>query len=157
MTIDQQIQQLIKNAPMYGVSPYGIEAIAPILSEYARRLTDQDYFILQSQDERWLLTTLSHRTQPDLQKKVVYAFASQGDALRYLSPFDPNGVAVSIPVTRILFQLLGLESVDSIVFFPAGERTHGQEIFRQELQKHINEHLDRIQQYRSNPLPPDIA
>lgn len=157
MTPDQQIQMLIEQAPQYGANPSDIQAIAPALVAIANRLKHPQYFILQTLEQNWLMTTLSHRTQSSLTKNVVYAFPTLKDAAASPhAPTDPQIVALPLPVIHILFQMLAMKPVDSIVFFETpGNLQAGTEITRQNLHDLIRAHL---QQKRKKPnLPPDIA
>ena len=161
MDLDQQIQVLIDNAPSDGTTPKIMEAIAPVLQLVASQLKHLEYYILQTLDEDWVLTTLSNRAQPEIQKNVIYAFPSLKDAADFQSVSDPHILATPVPVTHILFQMLALETVTSIVFFDTpGNLAAGTEVRRDELQRLIQTQLRHSQSvprsYPSN-LPPDIA
>lgn len=156
MDLDKQITVLIENAPQDGVTPKVIEAIAPVLKLLAGQLQHLEYYILQSVDQRWVLFTLSNRTQPQFEKNVIYAFPTLKDALSSQSMPSPDVMAVSLPVIHLLFQLTALETVHSIVFFETpGNLSAGTEVPREDVQNLIQERL----QPKSNPanLPPDIA
>ena len=161
MNLDQQIQVLIDNAPADGQTTKIVAAIAPVLKLLATRLQHSKYYVLQTLDRSWLLTTLSNRAQPELEKKVVYAFATIKDATNFQSMPDPKLIATPVPVTHILFQMLAMETVDSIVFFdkPA-QMASGTEIRREDLQSliqtQLQQHLSVPKSHPSN-LPPDIA
>ncbi|PSB20796.1 hypothetical protein C7B61_01485 [filamentous cyanobacterium CCP1] len=158
MNVEQQIQFLIEQAPQYGANPKDISTIAPALTAIAKRLKHPQYFVLQTLEQNWLMTTLSHRTQPGMTKNVVYAFPTLKDAAA--SPQapsnDPQVVALPLPVIQILFQMLAMKPVDSIVFFETpGNLKSGTEVTRQNLQDMIR---TVVQQQRQKPnLPPDIA
>jgi hypothetical protein len=161
MDLDQQIQTLIENAPQDGTTPKLVEAIAPVLKLIASQLNHLEYYILQTLDEGWVVTTLSNRAQPELQKTVIYAFATLKDAVDFQSSLDPQILASPVPVTHILFQMLALDAVTSIVFFNTpGNLTAGTEVRRDDLQSFIQTQLQHSQpvprSYPSN-LPPDIA
>jgi hypothetical protein len=161
MNLDQQIQVLIDNAPQDGTTPKIIEAIAPVLKLLASQLQHLEYHILQTLDEGWVLTTLSNRAQPEVQKNVIYAFATLKDAADFQSVSDPQILAMPVPITHILFQMLALDAVTSIVFFDTpGNLTSGTEVRRDDLQNLISTQLQQRQpkprSYPSN-LPPDIA
>ncbi|MCC5899430.1 MAG: hypothetical protein EA395_02600 [Phormidium sp. GEM2.Bin31] len=155
MSLDRQIQTLVDNAPQDGSTPGAIAAIAPVLKAFADRLRHRDYYILQTPDGNWLMTTLSNRLNADLEKSVVYGFPSFEDAKASEPESDaPQLVAVSRPVTHILFQLLALERVESLIFFETpGERETGVEVKRQDLQQAV---ALQLQQYRSAP-PSNLA
>lgn len=160
MDLDKQIQVLIDDAPQDGVTPRVVEAIGPGLKLLAAK-RHTEYYILQSLDEAWVVTTLSDRNNPDITKNVIYAFPTLKDATNVSeAEIDPQIVAVPIPVTHILFQLFALETVDSIIFFDTpGDLNTGVEIRRADMQNLIQQ----LQQKSSTPstspkwIPPDIA
>ncbi|MBO3458126.1 hypothetical protein G7B40_028370 [Aetokthonos hydrillicola Thurmond2011] len=157
MDLQAQIQLLIDNAPKDGVTPQLIASIAPALIAIASSLRYPQYYILQNSEEDWVFTTLSNRTNPELEKRVIYAFPTIQDIPVTLSAgLDPQIILAPILVTHLLFQLLALDPVDSIVFFETpATTTKTKEIKRVQLQKLVQE---QVQQMRSrNPIPPDIA
>lgn len=161
MDLEQQIQALIDNAPKDGTTPKVVEAIAPVLTLLASQLQHLEYYILQTLEEGWVVTTLSNRAQPEVEKNVIYAFSTLKDAADFQSVWDPQILALPIPVTHILFQMLALDTVTSIVFFDTpGNLTTGTEVRREELQNLISTQLQHShfvpRSYPSN-LPPDIA
>lgn len=162
MDLDEQIQLLIDDAPQDGVTPHLVAAIAPGLKLLAEKLHHSQYYILQSLDLEWVLTTLSNRANPDVEKRVIYAFPTLQDASAgSATGLDPQMIAVPIPVTNILFQLLALSTIDSIVFFETpGELNSGIEIRREDMQNLIQVQLKQnasTPSYSPNKLPPDIA
>lgn len=161
MDLDTQIKLLIDNAPQDGVTPRIVAAIAPAIKLLAQKLRHQEYYILQSLDAEWVMTILSNRTNPDEEKRVIYAYPTLEDlAASSGADIDPQIIAVPIPTTHILFQLVALETVDSIVFFETpGDLNTGIEIYRADVQNLIQLQL---QQDKSTPnppqqVPPDIA
>ena len=161
MDLAQQIQALINNAPQDGTTPKAVEAIAPVLTLLASQLRHLEYHILQTLDQGWVLTTLSNRAQPEIEKNVIYAFPTLKDAADFQSVSDPQIITTTVPVTHILFQMLAIDTVNSTVFFDTpGNLTAGTEVRRDDLQHLIQVQLQRIQlvpkSYPSN-LPPDIA
>lgn len=161
MDLTEQIQALIDNAPADGTTPKMVEAIAPILTTLASQLHHSDYHILQTLDQGWVVTTLSNRAQPEVEKNVVYAFPTLKDAADFQSNWDPQIMAMPVPVTHILFQMLALDTVNSTVFFDTpGNLTAGTEVRREDLQRLVQTQLQHTQSaprsYPSN-LPPDIA
>ncbi len=156
MDLDQQIKELIEQAPQDGVTPAAVQAIAPVLRQIAGQLKHSEYYILQTLDERWMMTTLSQRTQPNSQKNLIYAYASLKDATASPSAKDPQVVAVPVASTHILFQMVAMTTLDSTVFFETpGNTTAGTEIARDSLQQLVQAFLQQVQQ---NPQPPtDIA
>jgi hypothetical protein len=157
MDLDQQMQALIDGAPQDGSTPQVMRAIAPAITSLASQLQHLQYFILQAADQSWVMTTLSHRVQPDLQKKVIYAFPTRQDAASSpYAPKDSHVNAVPVPVTHILFQMVVMKAIDSTVFFEtAGDLANGTEVSRQNLQHLIQLYLQNYRQ-QSAP-PPDIA
>ncbi|BAZ53416.1 hypothetical protein NIES4103_60920 [Nostoc sp. NIES-4103] len=157
MDLEKQIQLLIDNAPPDGVTPHLVAAIAPTLSAIAQKLRHSQYYILQSLEGNWVLTTLSNRANPGLEKRVVYAFSTIQDvSLIPSAGLDPQIQAKPLPVTHILFQLMALEPVDSIVFLETpGTTTHTVEVQRDEFQKLMQQQIKPQNQPRQ--IPPDIA
>jgi hypothetical protein len=156
MNLDQQIQILIQNAPQDGQTPKVVVAIAPVLKLLASQLQHPQYFICQSIDQSWLMTTLSNRAQPELEKNVVYAFPTLKDATRFQSIPDSELIVLPWPVTHILFQLFAMETVDSLVFFETpGNLAAGTEVRREEVQTLFQKQLG-IQPSQSK-IPPNIA
>ena len=161
MDLDQQLQVLIDNAPKDGTTPKLVETIVPVLKLVASQLRHLEYYILQTLDEGWVITTLSNRAQPEIEKNVIYAFPTLKDAADFQSSPDPQILAAAVPVTHILFQMLALDAVTSTVFFDTpGNLAAGTEVRRDDLQTLIQTQLQRSQSvprsYPSN-LPPDIA
>jgi hypothetical protein len=154
MDIDEQIQELIDNAPEDDLTAQGMMAIAPVLKLLASRFQHQEYFVWENSQQQWVLTTLEHQKQPNLTKEVIYAFASAGDpASFYTSPGSPH----RIPLISLLFQLIGMEKVDSLVIFDRpGDLMSGTEIARQDLQNLIYKQLQELYPQQTN-IPPDIA
>ena len=76
MDLDAQITDLVQGAPGNGLPAGTVEAIAPTLKAIAGQLKHDQYYILQTLEQGWVLTTLSSREQPDVRKNVVYAFPS---------------------------------------------------------------------------------
>lgn len=156
MNIEQQIQALIDQAPQYGADAAEIRAVAPAFEAIARQLNHIQYYVLQTLDQSWLMTTLNHRTQSNLSKNVVYAYPSLKDAAAGSHALkDPQIVALPVPVIHILFQMLAMQPVDSIVFFETpGDLQSGTEVSRQNLEQLIQLHFQRAQ---GSVVPPDIA
>ncbi|NET00896.1 MAG: hypothetical protein F6K62_02910 [Sphaerospermopsis sp. SIO1G2] len=154
--IEVQIQSLIDNAPDDGMTPKLVATIAPVLRAIAMKLRHHQYYIVQNLQERWVLTTLSNKANPDLEKRVVYAFPRLQDAsLSSSTAVDSQTVAKPMPVVDILFQLVALEPVDSIVFFETpGTTDNTTEILRTDLQARI---AKQLQQHLPPQVPPDIA
>ena len=146
MDLDTQIQLLIDNAPQDGVTPQLIAAIAPVLSKITHKLSHHHYYIHQNPQQSWVVTILSKHTNSVAQKRVIYAF---GD-LKYISPsylvgLDDHVIAIPMPVVDVLFQLVALNSVDSIVFIESPyTESRSVEIRRAELHKQIENQLKKL-------------
>ncbi|MBD2343993.1 hypothetical protein [Anabaena subtropica] len=157
MDLEAQIQLLINNAPNDGVTPHLVSTIAPLLVAIAQKLRHTQYYILQDSEGSWVLTTLSNRANPGIEKRVIYALPTIQD-VSLISPagLDPQISAKITPVTHILFQLVALEPVDSIVFLETpGKTTHTFELRRADFQKRIQRQLKKLRSPK--PIPPDIA
>ncbi len=155
--LEAQIQLLIDNAPHDGKTPELVATIAPALRVIAQKLRHSQYYILQNLQERWILTTLSNKENPKLEKHVVYAFPRLQDiSLSSSAGLNPQVAGKAIPVINILFQLVALEPVDSIVFFETPGRTSNPiEVQRTELKNLIQQCLQP--QKPNQQVPPNIA
>jgi hypothetical protein len=157
MDLDRQIQVLIEQAPQDGVTPQGVAAVAPVLKLLASRLRHTDYFVLQTQERDWVVTTLSSRQQPEVEKNVLYAFATFTDATNFQQSPSGEIVGLPVPIVHILFQLLAMDTVDSLIIFDRpGNLVSGTEIRCQDLQNLIQIQIGQQRPPASN-LPPDIA
>ncbi|AFY40124.1 hypothetical protein Lepto7376_3985 [[Leptolyngbya] sp. PCC 7376] len=156
MNLEQQLQILVDQAPKDGVTPNVIaKAVNPVLKSFATQLKHNEYFAYQSVQGNWLLTTLSNRRDPMLEKKVIYAFTTLEDAKLFEQMEgdrpDPDLTAQLIPVTHILFQLFALKKLDSIVFLEtAGDLNNGTEVHRRDLQGAIQKKLKQYKQEKSD-------
>jgi hypothetical protein len=151
MDLDQQIQVLLQDAPNDPEMRQITEMFAPILKQFASKLGHLHYYVAQTLDQNWVSVTLSHRTQPNVEKNVLYAFSTLQDVSLDLYPQDTeNLVAVPIRVIDLLFQFFALNLADSIIFFDIpGNIINGVEVSRMEMEQAL---LDR-----RNRLPPDVA
>jgi len=157
MTLDDQIRDLIDQAPQDGMTGTLVEAIAPVLKQLAAQLRNSQYYIVQSLDREWLVNIISHESQPDLEQRVIYAFPSLKDVASGQNPIkDPQLIALPMPVTHILFQMLAMEgAIDSIIFFEVpGNTLAGTQILRSDLQALVEAQL---QPFATPDIPPDIA
>ncbi|MDS3859559.1 hypothetical protein RIF25_01935 [Thermosynechococcaceae cyanobacterium BACA0444] len=145
MTLDQQLQTLIAQAPADGQTPQALQTIAPILRKVAEGLPELSYYICQSPQGNWESVTLQHRQAPHRTKKVIYAYATPTQAAEKAAS---DLIVGEIPLIALLFQLLALEPVDSIIFVPRAPQAPSQELQRQDLQQQISQALS---------LPPDLA
>lgn len=161
MDLDRQIQVLVDDAPQDGVTPALVAGVAPVLKQLAESLRHLEYYILENPEQGWILTTLSNRAQPDLQKKVLYAFPTFKDAVDFQQVPDPQVIPKAMLVTHILFQMFAMDIVDSTVFLEApGNNTVAQEISRDRLLSLAQAHMRRLKsktQGKPRQLPTDIA
>ncbi len=152
--LDQQLQVLINQAPQDGQTPQIVRAIAPALKILGSKLQHPEYYILQTPDGRWVVTTLSHRRQPNTQKQVIYAFPDPDDAKSgsWMAQ-GTDAIARAIPVTHILFQTISIDTVDSLVFFErSGDIANGIEVSRDKIQSCIQAELtNKLNAPRNSP------
>lgn len=153
MTLEQQLAEIINDAPNHGVPAFVVEkAIAPIIKLFAAQLQHIEYYVLQNLAEDWILTTI---TNPQLaqEKKVIYAFISVQDAATFQGKINPDLIAMPISVVQLLFRLFSLQQVDSIIFLENSQNLNqGVEIQRERLSKLITEQIKLLSQ-----TPPNIA
>ena len=159
--LDQQITALIQNAPADGKTPDIVKAIAPGLKMIAQQLQHLHYYIQQTSDQRWVLTTLSNINQPHLEKRVIYAYPGLEDVSAQSSASQtPVTQAAMLPVISILFQMVAIPSLDSIIFFETpGQIESGTEVKKEEIQTLIRSYLQQYQnsQPRRRSIPPNLA
>jgi len=157
MDLNQQIQELYEQAPQDGTTPAAIQAIAPALKLVAGQLKHPQYHILQTLDGRWVMLTLNQQSQPNPTKNVVQAYSTVKDAMTSPAAKDPQVIAVPLPVTHILFQMVAMTSIDSIVFFEIpGDLRKGSEVTRESIQQLVQAHLRQLQKPSASP-PSDLA
>lgn len=157
MTLSQQIQDLVKGAPHDGKTPQAVQAIVPVLEQVAKRLRHTKYYIWQTLNQEWVVTTLSDRAWPQREKNTIYAFSRFEDATAsgYDAQAGPEFTTTPIPLIQLLFQTLTLSSVDSLIFFDNPGKLHlGTEIHCQEVQNLIQVQL---QQTLYQGVPPGLA
>jgi hypothetical protein len=157
MDLDAQIEDLKKNAPKDGTTGDAVSAIAPTLKAIAQQLKHEQYYVLQTLEQGWVMTTLNSRAQPETQKNVVYAHPTLKDAASGpVSVKDPQVMALPVPVIQILFQMLAMKPIDSIIFFDtSGQPGKGIEIRRQDIQALVQTQLRQAQQ--GSNIPTDMA
>jgi hypothetical protein len=144
--LDRQIDQLVQDAPQDGVTPGITKVISAVLKAIAMQLHHKNYYILQAQDGSWLLTTLSNRNSPEVEKNVVYAYCGSTAAnLERLKLGDPNLVCAEIGIIEILFRLVGLKEVDSLILFDKStDAQRGMEISRAELKDLCDQQMKKL-------------
>lgn len=158
MKLDRQLQILIDEAPQQGVPSLVMEkVVSPVLKAFATQLQHLEYYVLQSRDRDWVVSTISHLERPQQEKRVIYAFSTAKDAIASQENFDLQMTSISLPVTHLLFQLLALESADSIIFLETpGNLEKGTEILRAKLQASIEMQLQNIKTPSKN-IPSNLA
>jgi hypothetical protein len=154
MDLEQQLQMLVDEAPKYDVpGPIMSQIINPVLKMLAQELNYLEYYIPQTREQDWIITTLSNREQPHLEKKVIYAFGTLNDALIFSAELSQETIPMAMPVTRLILQLLSLEQVDSIIFMDHSDNPEkGTEIKQSSVQKLIETQLKQL-----NNIPYNIA
>jgi hypothetical protein len=151
MSIEQQIQALIDQAPDDGQTPQLMRVLAPVFLQVATQLRYAIYYILQSPEGDWLITTLSNRNQPELEKQVVYCYGSEADA----QMIQPGAIAIGMPIVQLLFQLAAIPEIDALVCFEETNRAEsGIEIRRSDLQALMELQIRRVQEAQAGS---DIA
>ncbi|HIK17102.1 MAG TPA: hypothetical protein IGS53_17690 [Leptolyngbyaceae cyanobacterium M33_DOE_097] len=157
MDLEEQVKTLIEDAPDDENTIAYVSLIAPALKHLAEQLRHSQYYIVQTLDQDWVITTLSNNTQPEVEKTVVYAFPSLQDTSQSPYPMqDPNLIALPIPTIHILFQMLAMDVVDSTIFFETpGNLTTGTEIQRSDIQALVESTF--LNQRSPNSIPPNIA
>lgn len=157
MDLDQQIQDLIDNTPDEGELPAAMVAIAPALKQIASQVKHLQYYILQTLDGQWAMSTLSQNTQPQTTRNVIHAYPTLKDTASGPYPVkDPQIIALPIPITHILFQMLAMPMIDSVIFFEIpGNLNTGTEVRRQDIYNLMQVYLQQMP--AQAPLPPDIA
>ena len=154
MTLDQQIQDLIDNAPQDGTTPALMQAIAPVIKSMAVQLKHPEYYVPRTIDGSWLMVTLKNRKQLAVEKNVVSAYATLDDAMigsQIMSnaTLDP----LPIPVTHILFHMFALTTVNSVIFFETPNNLQdGTEIFRQTIKENVKTYLQSQDLQKTFPI-----
>ncbi|MBE9028174.1 hypothetical protein IQ266_00200 [filamentous cyanobacterium LEGE 11480] len=150
-TLDQQIKNLIKDAPNDPEMRQITETFAPVLKEIASKFRYLEYYVLQTPDQAWVSFTLNHRTQSHVEKTIIYAFPSLEDVSRSIAPQDLSALSVvSIGIIDLLFQFYALNLGEGLVLFDTpGNTEKAIEIPRTEFDVLLRQSMD--------PLPPNIA
>lgn len=145
MDLDQQLINLINEAPEYGVPAIIMEqGVIPVISAYAHQLDYSSYYLRQNLEDNLILTILGSDKNPDIEKKVIYAFPTVEDAAEFpdSKDNDANLVAQEVPVSQILFQMFTMKGVDSIIFVEKPENyQQSKEIYCEKLQTAIQQTL----------------
>ena len=149
MKLNQQLQNLVDEAPNYGVPAVIMESgVVPIIHVFAQQLDHSEYYLRQTIEKNLLLTILGNPDDPSVEKKVIYAFPTVKDAQNFPhSDIDDqaNMVAEGLPVTQILFQMFTMKGVDSVIFLDKPEDyKQSKEIYCHKLQSAIKQNLTNL-------------
>ncbi len=148
MNLDQQFQNLIDEAPNYGVpAPIMQHGVIPVLKVYAQQLAHKQYYLRETLENNLVLSILSNQAQPEIEKKVIYAFPSVADAIEFAdSDIESlDIVAKEVNISQILFQMFTLKEVDSIIFLDTPQDyRQSKEIYCNKLQKAIQQNLKML-------------
>jgi hypothetical protein len=154
MNLDEQVQKLIDGAPDLE-SRMSVMAIAPILQQVAATLPQTTYYICQSPQGEWVITTLSSNRKPHLDVRVIYAFVRVEDVRDFDNGLLANSLAIEVPVIQLLFYLLAFPEIDRLVFLNNSQNLDiGKEISRQSVEDSIAKHFN---QSPASQLPPDVC
>ncbi|MBD2393713.1 hypothetical protein VKI21_14880 [Cyanobacterium aponinum UTEX 3222] len=155
MNLDQQLQNLIQEAPNYGVPAVIMEnGVIPIINAFAQQLGHQEYYLRQTLDNNLVLTILGSDQHPELEKKVIYAFPSVQSAAQFPdSKIDsPDIVAQQVPVSQILFQMFTMKGVDSVIFVDEpNQYQQSKEVYCDKLQSAIRQNLSNLINSATSP------
>lgn len=148
MDLDQQLRNLINEAPEYGVPAIIMEhGVIPVINAYAQQLDHSQYYLRQTLEDNLILTILASDQHPELEKKVIYAFPTVEDAAKFPDNKinDADVVAQVVPISQILFQMFIMKEVDSVIFVEKPENyQQSKEIYCNKLQAAINQNLSNL-------------
>lgn len=154
MTLDRQVEALIDGAPDQN-SRKSVMAIAPILRQFAETLPRTTYYICQSPQGEWVVTTLSNRQKPHVEINVIYAFISVDDVREFNGGALANSLAIEVPIVQLLFYLLAFPEIDRLIFLNDSQNLDlGRDISRDELEKSI---ANQVKPDAGSGLPPDVC
>ena len=140
MDLKQQVQVLIDEAPEDGQTPQAMRAIAPMLISIAQQFRHLSYYVLHNLNQQLQTVTLQNRSNPQLEKTVIYAYDTLKSATQ--AGQDPDLIAAPVALTHLLFQLISLPEVDSLIFLETKQgQAHSLEVHRTELQQLLQQHL----------------
>ncbi|WP_310488472.1 hypothetical protein, partial [Chamaesiphon sp. VAR_69_metabat_338] len=141
MTLDRQVEALINGAPDEG-SRTSVMAIAPTLRQVAETLPQTTYYICQSPQGEWVVTTLSNRQKPSLEINVIYAFINVEDVGKFNGGVLANSLAIEVPIVQLLFYLLAFPEIDRLILLNDSQNLdRGREISRDELEAAIGKQV----------------
>lgn len=151
MTLAQQLDQLIQQGPKYGINTMVMrQGITPVLRNLAQSLAHEQYYILRSPNEQWVMTTLSDRDDATNTQKVLYAFSDQMSAASFPNQTGHDLTPHCLPSTHLIFQLLALKPLESLLFYEQPLPTTAiQEIKRSEFTTAIQKSLQQLKAQQS--------
>ncbi|MGI0483378.1 hypothetical protein ACN4EE_21680 [Geminocystis sp. CENA526] len=156
MDLDQQLRNLINEAPEYGVPSIIMEqGVIPVISAYAHQLDYSSYYLRQNLENNLILTILGSQEHPEVEKKVIYAFPTLKDATQFPDTKNNEGdlVAQEVPVSQILFQMFTMKEVDSVIFVEKPENyQQSKEIYCEKLQTAIQQTLSNFINANNSPI-----
>ncbi|MFM7886328.1 MAG: hypothetical protein ACKPCM_06495 [Pseudanabaena sp.] len=144
--LDHQIALLVESTADEETAS-AVSLIASVLKVIAQNLKHTVYFVIQDIEGGWLLTPLSNRDNPEVEKTTIYAYCDRTPAnIDRLKLNDDNLVCGEYNVIDMLFRLIGIKQVDSIVFFDRPTDTqHGIEIGRTDIEELCEKQIKRAQ------------
>jgi hypothetical protein len=139
MDIQAQVQALIDEAP--SDTAEGVKIVAVILGEVAKIFAHPQYYVLQTFEQQWQITTLQHRDQ-DIEKTVLYAYGRLADATKMGKSDDL--IAVPVPIVQLLFQFFSFNEVESLLVVEEANKPEKiQELKREDLQTLVENALQQ--------------
>jgi hypothetical protein len=149
MNLDAQIQSLVDNAPD-AESRVSALAVSAIIKRVAETFPGTEYYIAQSPEGDWLVTTLQHRQNPQEQIQVIYAYANEE-----LVPKTADTIGFKLPIIHLLFEVMAVSQIDRVLFVERSELEETpRSVGREDLERLVAE---TIQQLPSPSLPPDVC
>ncbi len=145
--LDQQVDRLLRGAAAEGESPNLVGLIAPVLKAIAQKLARDRYFVLQDIDGCWATVVLSNLNAPDIEKTVVYAYATETAAQIARLKLGTEGQdlrCVAYDVVEILFRFVGMKQTDSLIVFDQTNHQTGMDIRRLDLEKLCMMQIERV-------------
>lgn len=144
--LDHQVSLLIQSTPDQETAS-AVSLITSVLKAIAQKLKHTTYFVIQDLDAGWLITPLSNRDNPELEKTTIYAYCDLTPAnIDRLKLNDPELECGEYNVIEMLFRLMGMKQVDSIVFFDrATDTQRGMEIVRDDIEELCEKQIKRAQ------------
>lgn len=157
MDLAQQLRVLVERAPQDGITPHIVAlAVNPALEIFAKKLKHSQYYVMQSAQKQWVMTTISNRVNPTVEKKVIYAFTSVRDAMDFQHLGQKDLLPEKIPVAHILFQLFALKHLDSVIFLDTPQDSHGKEVRVKDFQEVFYQILGQVRSQLPT-IPQDLA